>query len=232
MTYSWPVYIVLAIVAVVSFGTVFFLPTADILRWVSVIPALVALIGVVLQILRDQAQHEKALAIQKDQQHFILGVTSHMANVAFDKHVVFCEQYITKMQDTLGILFRDGPTEKALILSSDLANIRLSFRTWLTNDIQDKILPFETALSKIGINHTVLRDLHVREERTKVVEEMYNIFADVLALPRSEGRGNNVEEVAARRIMDHLQDILGVKQLVRLRIKLVDEAVKTLEKKG
>ena len=32
--------------------------------------------------------------------------------------------------------------------------------------------------------------------------------------------------------MDDLQDILGVKQLVQLRIALVDEAVKTLEKKG
>jgi hypothetical protein len=32
--------------------------------------------------------------------------------------------------------------------------------------------------------------------------------------------------------MDHLQAILGVKQLVKLRIKLVDDAVKTLEKRS
>ena len=43
--------------------------------------------------------------------------------------------------------------------------------------------------------------------------------------------GDSDEAVVAGRIMNHLQDILGVKQLVRLRIALVDEAVKTLEGK-
>ena len=228
MTYSWAVYIVLAIVAAVSFGTALFLPPADILRWVSGVPALVALIGVVLQIFRDHAQYEKSLAIQRDQQHFILGVTSHMANVAFDKHVEFCERYISQMQETLSALFREGPTKKCLELSSALANIRLSSRTWLTSDIQDKILPFEDALTKIAVKHIELDSLPVGEKRTQVVEAMHNTFADVLGLSRLEGRGDNEEEVAARRIMDHLQAILGVKQLVQLRIALVDEAVKTL----
>jgi hypothetical protein len=232
MTYSWPIYIVLAIVAAVSFGTALFLPTADILRWISGVPALVALIGVVLQIFRDNAQHEKALVIQRDQQHFILGVTSHMANVAFNKHVEFCEKYISQMQETLSTLFREGPTRSCLELSSKLAGIRLSFRTWLTSDIQDKILPFEGALTKIASKHIELEGLRVGDERTQVVEEMHNTFADVLGLSRLEGRGNNNEEIAARRIMDHLQTILGVKQLVQLRIALVDEAVKTLGRKN
>lgn len=60
MTYSWPIYIVLAMVFTISLGTALLLPTAEILRWVSGAPALVALIGVVLQIFRDHAQHEKA----------------------------------------------------------------------------------------------------------------------------------------------------------------------------
>jgi len=230
MTYSWPVYIVLTIVATVSFGTALFLPTADILRWISGVPALVALIGVVLQIFRDRAQFEKTLALQRDQQHFILGVTSHMANVAFDRHVEFCEQYISHMQKVLPELLREGPTEKCLIWQSELADIRLKYRTWLTSEIQDKILPFEAAFTRIGGSHMRLEDLDVGEKRTQVVREMHDTFADVLGL--SSLRGNSDDDVAARRIMDHLQDLLGVKQLVRLRIKLVDEAVKTLEGKG
>jgi len=230
MTYSWPVYIVLAIVAAISFGTALFLPTADILRWVSGVPALVALIGVVLQIFRDHAQHEKALAIQRDQQHFILGVTSHMANVAFDKHVEFCEKYISQMQETLSTLFYEGPTKKCLELASKLADIRLSFRTWLTSEIQDKILPFEKALVKIGANEQLLKDLPGGTERTETVKEVYDIFSSVLDIPR-DGRVVDVQ-VASGRIMDNLQAILGVKQLVQLRIALVDKAVKTLEGKG
>lgn len=232
MTYSWPVYIVLAIVAAVSFGAALFLPTTDILRWVSGVPALVALIGVVLQIFRDHAQHEKATALQRDQQHFILGVTSHMANVAFDRHVDFCEKYIQRMQLGLTELFQKGPTKDCLQLRIELADIRLSFRTWLTKEIQNKILPFEDALTKIAGMHMQLDHLGVGDKRNQVVEAMHNTFADILGLSRLEGRGNNDEEVAARRIMDHLQDILGVKQLVRLRVALVDEAVKTLEEKN
>ena len=232
MTYSWPIYIILAIVFALSLGTALFLPTADILRWISSAPALVALIGVVLQIFRDHAQHEKALVIQRDQQHFVLGVTSHMADVAFDRHVEFCEKYISQMQEALSTLFREGPTRKCLELSARLADTRLSFRTWLTSDIQNKILPFEHALTKIAGMHIELDGLPVGDKRTQVVETMYNTFADVLGLSRLEGRGQSDEAVVAGRIMDHLQDILGVKQLVRLRIALVDEAEKTLEKKN
>lgn len=231
MIYSWPVYITLAIVFLASLGTAFILPTADILRWVSGAPAIVALIGVVLQIFRDQAHHEKALSIQRDQQNFVLGVTSHMANVAFDRHVEFCELYIKQMQKTLSTLFQEGPTGQCLKLSSDLADIRLRFRTWLTAEIQEKILPFEDALARIAGSHIMLEGLPVGDARTKVVEEMHNTFADVLALPRVQGRGTGNEEVAHRVIMDRLQDILGVKQLIKLRIKLVDEAVKTLEER-
>lgn len=228
MSYSWPVYIILAIIFTLSLGTALFLPTVDILRWASSTPALVALIGVVLQVFRDQAQHEKALLIQRDQQHFVLGVTSHMANVAFDRHVDFCEKYITQMQETLSTLFREGPTRKCLELSSQLANTRLSFRTWLTSDIQNKILPFEEALTKIAGMHIELEGLPVGDKRTQVVETIYNTFSDVLGLARQDGRRESDEAIVARRIMDHLQDILGVKQLVRLRIALVDEAVRTL----
>ena len=231
MTYSWPVYSILAIVFAISLGTAFVLPTADILRWVSGVPALVALIGVVLQIFRDQAQHEKTLIVQRDQQHFVLGITSHMANVAFDRHVDFCEKYITQTQETLSTLFREGPTRQGFELSAKLAGIRLSFQTWLTSDIQNKILPFENALTKIAGMHLELEHLPVGDKRTKVVEAMHNTFADVLGLSRLEGRGESDEAVLASRIMDHLQDILGVKQLIRLRIKLVNEAESSLGNK-
>lgn len=226
MTNAWPVYGILASILVLSFGTALFLPTTDILHWVVTTPGLLALVGVGWQIFRDHAQYEKNLRLQHDQQHFVLGVTSHMADVAFDRHVAFCEKYIAQMQETLSTLFNEGPTEKCLALSSKLADIRLSFRTWLISDIQNKILPFEHALTEIAGMHIELKGLLPGDIRTQLVESMYNIFTDVLNLPRPEGRGEIDETVVAGRIMDHLQDILGVKQLVHLRIKLVDKAVK------
>ncbi|NOS76847.1 MAG: hypothetical protein HOP35_02770 [Nitrospira sp.] len=230
MKFSWPVYIALAVVGGLSFLAASYFATADFERALYGSPATLALIGALYQILRDHSQHEKARALQQSDQHFILGITSHMADVAFDKHVEFCEKYMTQMQKTLSTLFQDGPSGNCLELSSQLANIRLSSRTWLTADIQNKILPFEEALTQIAGRHIMLNNLPVGDERTKVVQEMHNTFADVLGLTRLEARGENDASVAPRVIMDHLQDILGVKQLVQLRIKLVDQSVKTLEK--
>lgn len=53
-----------------------------------------AIVTVLYQLLRDQAAHARALELQERQQLFNLGVASHMANVAFDKHIHFSEQYI------------------------------------------------------------------------------------------------------------------------------------------
>ncbi|MFO0706528.1 MAG: hypothetical protein U0412_06710 [Nitrospira sp.] len=230
MKFSWPVYIALAVVGGLSFLAASYFATAGVERALYGSPATLALIGALYQILRDHTQHEKALALQQSDHHIVLGITSHMADVAFDKHVEFCEKYMMQMQKTLSTLFRDGPSGDCMKLSSQLSEIRLSFRTWLTADIQDKILPFEEALTKIAGRHIMLDNLPVGDQRTKVVEEMHNTFADVLGLARLEGRGKNDDQVAPRVIMDHLQDILGVKQLVQLRIKLVDESVKTLER--
>jgi hypothetical protein len=142
---------------------------------------------------------------------------------------MFCEEYISHMQKVLPELLRKGPTEQCSTWGSELADIRLKYRTWLTSEIQEKILPFEQAFFNISLSRSRLGDLEVGEERTKIVRMMHDTFAEVLGL--SSLRDNSDEDVTARRIMDHLQDILGVKQLIKLRIALVDKAVKTLENK-
>lgn len=230
MRFSWPVYSALAVVGSVSFLAASLLPTTDLLRAISGFPAVIALIAAVFQVFRDQAQHEKVLATQRDQQHFVLGVTSHMANVAFDRHVEFCEKYIQRMQKGLTELFHKGPTKECLPFCIELADIRLSYRTWLTSDLQSQIMPFEEALTKIAGRNIELEGLPVGDKRSQAVEEMHDVFADVLGIPRL--RGTTDEKVVPARIMDHLQDLLGVKQLVQLRIALVAEAVKTLEKRS
>jgi hypothetical protein len=230
MTFTWRVYLALSLVAIVSFLGAWLLPTTDIMHGIMGAPAIMALIGIIYQIFRDQAEYEKRLLLQRDQQHFVLGATSPMASVAFNKHVEFCEKYITQMQKILSDLFREGPTRECLQWSSELADVRLAYRTWLTSDLQAKIMPFEEALTKVGGKHLESAALPGGESRNRTIEEMHDVFADLLGIPRL--RGTTDETVAPTRIMDHLQDILGVKQLVRLRIELVDEAVRALEAKG
>jgi hypothetical protein len=212
-----------------SFAIAWTLPTTDIFRGIIGLPGVAALIAVLYQILRDQAAHERALAMQREQQRYNLGIASHMANVAFDKHVQFCEQYIARMQQGLSELFQEGATQKSLKFLSDLADIRLSFRAWVTKDIEGKILPFEDALREIGISCVELKSLSVGENRSRVVEKMYEVFKNVLGIPNVAGVID--ERVAPRRIMDHLQELLGVEQLSRLRAVVIEEAIKALESK-
>ncbi|MGH9426199.1 MAG: hypothetical protein ACRD2L_07845, partial [Terriglobia bacterium] len=110
------------------------------------------------------------------------------------------------------------------------ADIRLSFRTWLPSNLQEKVFPFEEALRKLGSRSIVLESIHDPDKRSRVVDEMYQEFDKVLDL-RLKGKVLD-ERVAPEQIMDQLQEILGVKQLIHLRIELVDEAVKALERKS
>lgn len=226
--HSWKVYVVAAIVAVVSFVAASILAATEILRGIISLPGVGALFAVLYQIVRDQAAHERALELQRKQQLFNLGIASHMANVAFDKHVQFCEQYISRMQQGLTELFQQGPTRDSLRFCGDLADTRRSFAAWITKDLKDKIAPFEDALYKIGVSNILLEHLAVGEKRSREVEQMYQIFSEVLGLPREGGVD---ERVAPDRILSHLQQLLGVEQLSRLRAAVVEEAIDALESK-
>ena len=136
--HSWKVYVVAAVVLVVSFVAAWTLPTTDILRGVIGLQGVAALFAALYQIVRDEAAHARVLDLQERQQLFNLGVTSHMANVAFDRHVGFSEQYISRMQQGLTQLFQTGPPGESLKLCSDLIDIRLSFRAWITEDLEAK----------------------------------------------------------------------------------------------
>jgi hypothetical protein len=151
-----------------------------------------------------------------------------MANVAFDKHVAFVEQYISTMQAGLTDLFTTGPPGESLKFSHKLEHVRLSFRAWITEDIEAKVMPFESALRNMGAHKIVLEGLPVGPERTRVVNEIYRIFSDVTGTPRE---GTIDETLAPRRIMTHLQDCLEARQLSLLRRVTIQAAINALQRK-
>jgi hypothetical protein len=216
-----------ALVLIASFAVAWTLQTTDLLRGIASLPGVAALLVVLHQIVRDQAAHEKAVDLQERQQLFNLGVASHMANIAFDKHVQFSEQYITRMQQGLTQLFKSGPPGDSLKFCSDLTDIRLSFRAWITEDIEARVMPFEDALRQMGAKKIALEGLRPGPDRTRVVNEMFKVFSDVTGV---NGEDPIDETLAPRRIMSHLQDLLGVRQLSRLRQAVVQSAIGALEK--
>ena len=224
---SWKVYSFAAVVLLLSYFAARMVPTEEFFRAILSIPGVAALVAMLFQLVRDQAAHERALDLQEKQQLFDLGVTSHMANVAFDKHVEFSEKYISTMQEGLADLFRTGPPGGSLMFSQKLIDARLSFRAWITEDIAAKVMPFEAALRKMGAHKIGLEGIPPGPERTRLVTEIYKLFSDVTGI---EGSGPVDENLAAGRIMSHLQDLLGVQPLSRLRQAVVQAAIAALER--
>jgi len=233
MNYSWKIYIALGFVFLFSLLFSIFIPVTQILHDISTIPAIMALIGAVYQIFRDQAAFEKQLLLQQKQNQFTLGAASHMANVAFDKHVEFCEEYISEMHKTVSTLFTEGPTELALNHAANLYKIQQKYAAWLTPSISESIDPFEQALRTIGANaHFVRFTIGTGDEgRPEAIREMYDTFKDVLNMKKDESKPLN-KEIATTAIINKLRAVLGIEKLTMLRQSLIEKSTSTLERIG
>ncbi len=218
-------YIPLIVLAICSFAVAYTLPTDAIFKGVYASPGLLALFGVLYQILRDQSAHERNLEIQKKQQIFNIGATSHMANVAFDKHVEFCEKYMKEVHETVTTLYREGPTETALSHAGNFNTLRQEYAAWLTEDINENLFPFEQALRSLGagehfINSTIGVPQY-QEQRSKQIEKVFKEFEKILTVEEGEEPD---PVIATEAVKKKIRNILDIEELVQLRKRLIEEA--------
>lgn len=87
---------------------------------------------------------------QEQQNYFSLSATSHMAQVAFDRHVEFCEEYINELQLIIHELFRDANHKKGMDYFYQLKAIKDKHRVWVTQSIETVLKPVESALWNMG----------------------------------------------------------------------------------
>jgi hypothetical protein len=106
-------------VLLVSFAAAWFLPVAELFKGLAAVPGIGALLNVLSQLWRDERAHERAVELLHRQQDFALATASHMANVAYDKHVSFCEAYVERTNRGLVELMASGPSKDALRLAAD-----------------------------------------------------------------------------------------------------------------
>ena len=170
------------IIAVIAFVALAGSNTSAAVQAMIALPGAAGLLFALWELLKANIEHQHKLEENRAGNSFILSATSHMAQTAFDKHVSFCEEYLAKVNDGLGVLFRSGPTEEALKIAAVLYSIRRKYLVWETPDISDVLSKFEHALRKIGADECYLRHLPTGETRSKVVESMYETFKQVTDL--------------------------------------------------
>lgn len=224
MKFSWPFYVAVSLIGILSFFAGKWLPT-EFLQNLSGVPMVGALAAALFQLIRDQLKYEDDVRLQSNQQHFDVGITSHMANIAFDRHVEFCEEYIKALQDGMTEMWGNGPSPQCLTFQNQLANIRLSYRTWIVFDDESPVMKFEQALRNVGGIAVLHKEMESGEGRTKKINEMYDIFGQITEMPRQASDTT----IAAGRIIDYLQDSLGAKELGQLRSVLIKDAIRNLK---
>lgn len=225
MTQNKKTYIGLSFVFILSFSTALILPIDEIFKGIVTMPGVAALIYAVYQIFRDQSAYEKQLELQRKQHLFNLGVTSHMANVAFDKHVEFCEKYMSEVHSTTSTLFSEGPTEEAKNHASKLYQIRVKYSAWLSPDIENRLDEFERALLRLGA-HTHLSDTTKdRDTRIKAYSKAETLWEELLGnlIGDKPGKGS---QLAIAEIQESLRKVIGIHELVSLRKWIIEESSK------
>lgn len=219
------IYAALGIIFVASLVSVVFFHFFPV--WIigdlAAIPALVALFGALFQLFRDDVAHHRALGFEGAKNRFTVGATSHMANVAFDKHVQFCEEYVAEMFAALAVLREHGPTDKVRPYSYKLFHLREKWAVWLTPQLEAALEPYERTLARIGVQESIVRQYPELEGRHERIDEMMRLFMEVTG----EKEWNNKpldSQVATPRIIEGLRTVLGIAALTQLRAELIHTA--------
>ena len=223
-------YLLLSTVLIISFLAAYTLPTDEIIRGIFASPGFVALFIALYQILKDQNTHERNIDLQRRQQIFNIGATSHMANVAFDKHVEFCEKYMQEVHKTVVTLYREGPTTKALNHAGEFYLLRQEYAAWLTDEINEKLIPFEQALRSLGAEKGFITDTtghpEYNEGRSEKIKKIFDDFKRLLTIDVTKPPD---PEIAVEVVKKKVREILDIEDLVQLRKALISEARNTFE---
>lgn len=228
MTKPIHLYFGLLFVFGLAITTAWLISASDFVKGMIATPGVGALFGILVQFSRDSAQFERQKHLQSDQQIFSLGASSHMANAAFDKHVEFCEAYMSEVHETVGTLFREGPTEKATECAQRLFALKRKYAAWIPKAIALKLEPFENALHKIGVETHLVNSLSTNEQesRSQAIDSSYALFMKLMNLGKLKDTDpDHKEELAVENVKEEVRAILGINELTEIRNFIIQRSV-------
>ena len=177
-----------------------------------------------LEMFRAELKMAHAVQMEEAKNRFTVGAMSHMAVVAFDKHVEFCEEYSKAVRAALLNMLKKGPHEDVLKDAGTLTQLREKWSLWLSPEIERQLTDFEGAVRTIGAQGWLLRNLGPNENRSEAIKRAYGTFAAVMGW--EEWRGEPVtKDLEADRVFEGLQKVLGIGQLTQLRSDLMKSAM-------
>jgi hypothetical protein len=176
-----------------------------------------------IEVFKHELRKAHEIQMEEAKNRFTVGATSHMANVAFDKHIQFCEEYVKGVSDALLELHRMTVRADALGHANKLAEIRQRWLVWVPSELARALVQFEFALRDVGAHAEMAKELEPGEERHEAYRKAYIAFAEVVGLEKYRGTPVGKER-AAETVIAELRDVLGIVELTRLRSELIKRA--------
>ena len=213
---SWRVYCVLAVIFLASFFVAYFLPTMEFLQGLPSLSAVGALFMGLWTIFRDNEAHKRDLEREQQQQIFNLSVTSHMAEVAFDRHIKFCEEYMQRLMQGLDPSIVEQ--ERYEHYSFELKNIRRIHAIWITEEINAELHGCEEVWRKYGFCRRTAQQTQgeVQSNFSGKAGELFDVIHGI----DESGEGVTTYE----KTISIIQGILGITELTKLRVNLIAQA--------
>ena len=172
----------------------------------------------------------QAFELERAKNRFTIGATSHIADVAFDKHVLFCDEYVTGMFAALLTLYEHGPTKAVTPLAHALVAVRRKWAVWLTPQLEDELMLYENALFNTGIKESITSRFPELEDRQKHIDEMFQLFLQVIGHDKNLKGEPLSGEIATSKIIGSLRKVLGIGALTDLRSELIEGAASVLKR--
>ena len=226
-------YIVVILVFLGGLALIFFVANVA-AQIVGVVTATGAVFACVFTLVRDGMQRYHELYMQEQNQAFLLGAMSHMANITFDKHVEFCEEYIKKFREGIINLLIYGSNPKCLEYASDLDTIRNKHTLWINDKANQPLIQLEMALRKMGANEHLIKSIPSSDDRRSIIVNLiFKLFDEILEIKDDEKKSKEEKEeesqIAQSKIISHLRELLGSDDLLKIRRLLMDRAIKCAE---
>lgn len=217
------------IVVIFSFSFSYLIPLDPIWRGMATLPGVGSLFIALFKIYQDAIAHERSKELAEKSHYFNLSVTSHMANVAFDKHAAFAEAYTKKVYAVVQKLIADGPSHDAMNLSADLKTIRTDHMPWVPQDIARDLRIFEDAIWDIGHKASALEIKRgwpdFDDHRDKLYDNFFLLIGYEINVDGKKIKNKEFESMTIDKTLQYIREVLGVNQFHTLKQHIISKAI-------
>ena len=137
-----------------------------------------------------------------------------------------------EVHETIGMLFRYGPTSEAIARSRNFWELHRKYAAWMPKSISLKLDPFETAINEIGVKTHLVEawGSEQPEQRSNALSESYAVFANVMSLGEISGISpERKREIAVENVKEEIRNILGINELFEIRNFIVKRSIAYVE---